>query len=277
MMTIGKWNTLRVVADTKFGLYLGDEEGNEVLLPNKYCPKEAQIGDEINVFLYRDSEMRPVATTLPPFITRDTFAFLKVREVTSIGAFLDWGLEKDLLVPFKEQEPRMDLNRWYIVYMYLDMASGRLVATNRVRRFVKNEELTIEVGDEVQLLIWEETEVGFRAIINNKHHGMVYRTDLFNPLRIGERMKGYVRLIREDNKVDLSLNPPGFGHVEAQAEVLLKLLKDRGGRLPFGDKSDPDAIQMALNMSKKTFKKAAGTLLKKQLITVSDHEVVLVK
>jgi uncharacterized protein len=275
-MNIGNWNTLRVVSDTKFGLYLVDEDGNDVLLPNKYSPREAQIGDEMEVFIYRDSEQRLVATTLQPLILRDTFAFLKVKQVGTVGAFLDWGLEKDLLVPYKEQDPRMEAGRRYLVYLYLDTASDRLVATNRIRRHVSNTNLEVAVGDEVSLLIWEETEIGYRAIVNNRHHGMLYRTDLYEPLRIGERMSGFVRAIREDNKLDLSLQPLGLENLEAGAEKLLALLKEKGGKLPFGDKSDPEEIQRTLKMSKKTFKRAAGMLLKKGLVKVTESEVTLV-
>jgi uncharacterized protein len=275
-MNIGNWNTLRVVSDTKFGLYLVDEDGNDVLLPNKYSPREAQIGDEMEVFIYRDSEQRLVATTLQPLILRDTFAFLKVKQVGTVGAFLDWGLEKDLLVPYKEQDPRMEAGRRYLVYLYLDTASDRLVATNRIRRHVSNTNLEVAVGDEVSLLIWEETEIGYRAIVNNRHHGMLYRTDLFEPLRIGERMVGFVRAVREDNKLDLSLQPLGLENLEAGAEKLLALLKEKGGKLHFGDKSDPEEIQRTLKMSKKTFKRAAGMLLKKGLVKVTESEVTLV-
>lgn len=275
MMNIGKWNTLQVVSDTKFGLYLADEEGNDVLLPNKYCPKEANIGDKMEVFVYRDSEQRPVATTLRPLIVRDAFAYLKVKQVGTIGAFLDWGLEKDLLVPYKEQEPRMEEGRRYMVFLYLDKASGRLVATNRVRKHLNNDALEVEVGDEVGIQIWEENEAGFKAIINNKHSGIVYRSDLHAPLKIGEKMKAYVRAIREDNKVDLSLQPIGFENVEASAEALLAMLKSNGGKLPYGDKSDPELIQQKLKMSKKTFKRAAGTLFKKNLVRIEDQALIL--
>jgi uncharacterized protein len=276
MMTIGKWNTLEVVSDTKFGLYLADEEGNDVLLPNKYCPKEAAIGDKLEVFIYSDHEQRPVATTLRPLIMRDQFAYLRVKQVGTIGAFLDWGLEKDLLVPYKEQEPRMEEGQRYIVFMYLDQASGRLVATNRVHRQLVNKDLEVEVGDEVGILIWEQNEAGYKAIINNKHSGIVYRSDLYAPLRIGERMKAYVRAIREDNKIDLSLQPIGFENVEASAESLLEMLQKNGGHLPYGDKSDAELIQQKLKMSKKTFKKAAGTLFKKKLVRIEDQGIFLV-
>lgn len=275
MIEIGKWNTLQVVSDTKFGLYLADEEGQDVLLPNKYCPKDARVGDTLEVFVYRDSEQRIIATTQRPLILRDTFAYLRVKEVVTIGAFLDWGLEKDLLVPYREQEPRMEFGKRYMVYLYLDPASQRLVATNRVRRHLRNDHLGVEVGEEVALLIWEETEIGYRAIVNHQHTGMIYRTDLYEPLRIGEKLKGYVRAIRDDGKLDLSLQPTGLENVEAQAEALLALLRKHGGQLPFGDKSDPEDIQRQLKMSKKTFKKAAGMLLKQQLVNIEDHHLRL--
>ncbi|MFM2377229.1 MAG: hypothetical protein RLZZ165_2326 [Bacteroidota bacterium] len=277
MMNIGKWNALEVVGDTKFGLYLADEEGNEVLLPNKYCPKDAKIGDKLDVFVYRDAQQRPVATTLRPLIIRDSFAYLKVKQVGTIGAFLDWGLEKDLLAPYREQDPRMEEGRRYMVYLYLDPVSGRLVCTNRIRRHLSNDQIDFEVGDEVFLQVWEQTEIGFRAIVNNRHIGMVFRTDLHEPLHIGDKMKGYIRSIREDNKIDLSLHPIGFENVETQAELLLEHLRKCGGHLPYGDKSNPEAIQKHLKMSKKTFKRAAGMLLKRNLVRIEEEAIFLLQ
>jgi uncharacterized protein len=275
MMNIGKWNTLTVLRDTKFGLFLGDEAGNDVLLPNKYCPKDAQIGDQLEVFIYRDSEQRLVATNLTPLIRLNSFAYLRVRQITTVGSFLDWGLEKDLLAPYKEQEPRMEEGKRYIVYMYLDEVTGRLVATNRYRRYLSNDQLEVAEGDEVNLIITEETEIGFRAIINHRHTGILYRSDLFQALRIGDKLKGFVKAIRLDNKIDLCLQQQGFENIEVQAQLLLTQLKALGGTIPLGDKSGPEEIQKQLQMSKKTFKKAAGTLMKKGLATVDDHSITI--
>ncbi len=276
MMNIGKWNTLAVLRDTKFGLFLGDTEGNDVLLPNKYCPKDAKIGDQLEVFLYRDSEERLVATTLTPLVKLNSFAYLTVRQVGTIGAFLDWGLEKDLLAPYREQDPRMEVGYAYIVYMYLDDLTNRLVATNRIRRYLNNDELEVEVGDTVQILVAEEVEIGFRVIVNNRHSGILYRSELFQPVRVGDRMLAFVKAIRPDNKLDISLQKQGFENVETQVKELLAKLEAIGGKLALGDKSDPAAVQAQLNMSKKTFKKAAGILMKKGLVVVDDFSIALV-
>jgi predicted RNA-binding protein (virulence factor B family) len=199
-----------------------------------------------------------------------------VRQVGTVGAFLDWGLEKDLLAPYREQDPRMELGERYIVYMYLDEVTGRLVATNRVRRYLNNAELDVEEGDEVHLLIMEETEIGFRAIVNNRYSGMVYRSELFQPLRVGDRIKAFIKAIRPDNKLDLSLQKLGFENVEDQVGILLSKLQAAGGKLALGDKSNPDEVQRLLKMSKKTFKKAAGMLMKKGMVKVHDFSVELV-
>ncbi len=276
MMKIGNWNTLTVLRDTKFGLFLGDEAGNDVLLPNKYCPKDAKVGDELYVFLYRDSEQRLIATNLQPLVKLNQFAYLQVRQIATVGAFLDWGLEKDLLAPYKEQDPRMEVGKSYIIYLYLDDLTGRLVATNRIRRYLNNENLDVEAGDEVQLLIIDETDFGFRAVVNHRYSGMLYRSELFQAVKIGDRLKGYVKTVRPDNKLDLSLQKLGFENVTDQTQVLLNKLTEAGGTLAIGDKSDPDSIQKLLNMSKKTFKKAAGILMKQGLVAVDDHVIVMI-
>jgi predicted RNA-binding protein (virulence factor B family) len=277
MMKIGIWNTLTVLRDTQYGLFLGDDAGNDVLLPNKYCPRSAKVGDQLDVFIYRDSEERLVATNLQPLIKLNTYAYLQVRHISTVGAFLDWGLEKDLLSPYREQEPRMEVGQRYMVFMYLDELTGRLVATNRIRRFLHNEELDVEEGQEVLIQIWEETEIGFRAIVNNRFSGMLYRSELFQPLHIGDRVKGYVKAIRPDNKLDLTLQKQGFQHVEDQTEELLAKLTAAGGKMPIGDKSTPEEILRLLHISKKTFKKAAGILMKKGLVQIDDHSIHLLK
>lgn len=275
MIQIGKWNTLTVLRDTKHGLFLGDEEGGEVLLPNKYSPKDAKEGDELTVFIYRDSEQRLIATSLRPLITLNGFAYLRVTDVGTVGAFLDWGLEKELFVPHRLQEPPMEVGRRYIVHMFLDQVTDRLVATNRYRRFLSNARMELEEGDEVGLLVMEETPVGYRAIVNNKHTGMLYSSDLYRPLNLGDRLTGFVKTIREDGKLDLRLQAEGFENIETQAKVLLKLLRDAGGKLEFGDKSEPEDIQQALQMSKKTFKRAAGTLMRLRLAVIHEYKIVL--
>jgi uncharacterized protein len=254
MMKIGQWNELQILRDTKFGLFLGDDAGNDVLLPNKYVPKDAKVGEMISVFVYRDSEQRIVATTLKPKIMVGEFASLKVKQVSEVGAFLDWGLEKDLFVPFREQLLPMVEGRNYLVAMYIDTTTGRLAASSRIHMFVNNENLSVAEGDEVDVIIAAVSDLGWKVIVNKRHEGLVYKNELFKPVRVGDRMTGYVKTVRPDNKLDISLQKLGFKQVADDTENLLNLLKNAGGHIPLGDKSEAEAIQTRLQMSKKTFK-----------------------
>src|ERR1700741_3258248 len=205
MIQIGKTNTLTILRETAPGMYLGDNENNVVLLPKKFIEESFQIGDEIDVFVYNDSEDRPIATRLKPFVEIDNFAFLNVSEVTKVGAFMDWGLEKDLFVPFKEQKHKMSEGYSYVVYIYLDELSQRIVASSKVNKFISNDVLTIEQGEEVDLLVYNETDMGFTCIINGKHKGLIYHNDVYKDIRIGDDLKGYIKMIRDNNLIDLSL------------------------------------------------------------------------
>ena len=277
MIEIGKYNVLEVLRDTSSGLFLGgdEEEDQDVLLPGNYIPEGTSIGDKIEVFIYNDSEDRVIATTLKPKITLHQFACLQVKMVTKMGAFLDWGLNKDLFVPFREQNGRMQEGRYYVVYLYLDKETNRLVASSKVNRFLYNQALTVEEGEEVDVLFWETTDLGMNVIINHVHKGLVYHNELFSKVKPGDIRKGYIKKIREDNKIDVTLQKPGYQNTEPNAQRILSKLKEEDGFLPLGDHSSPAEITRQLEMSKKTFKKAIGLLYKQRVIRLEKDGIYL--
>lgn len=275
MIKLGKYNELEVAKQTDFGIYL--RQGTiEVLMPTKWVPQNTRIGDMLNVFVFRDSEDRLIATTVQPYATADTFAFLEVKQVNDTGAFLDWGMDKDLLVPFREQPHRMQPNKSYVVYVYVDETTNRLVASAKLNKFISREPNDIEEGDIVELLVYSETELGFNAIINNRYIGLLYKNEVFETIRIGDKLKGYIKHIREDNKIDLSLQKSGYELVDDVKWRILNLLKQNNGFLPLHDNSSPDEIKSQLQISKKAFKKAVGALYKERLVKLSDKGVELV-
>jgi len=275
MAEIGKLNTLRVVKEVDFGLYLDGGEHGEILLPKRYVPENAKPEDILEVFIYLDSEDRIIATTETPHIMLGEFACLKAVAVSSMGAFLDWGLMKDLFVPFREQKLKMEEGRWYIVTVYLDSETKRLVASAKIEKFLDNIPPDYEAGQEVDLLIVGETDLGFNAIINNQHLGVIYKNEIFQPLRKGERIKGYIKKIREDEKIDLLLQKPGYAKVDDISMKIVNVLKSHDGYLPVTDKSDPDTIYELFGVSKKTYKKAIGALFKFRLIDIEDKGIRL--
>ncbi|MFH1001343.1 MAG: S1-like domain-containing RNA-binding protein, partial [Bacteroidota bacterium] len=262
MIIIGEYNLLTIDRIVSPGAFLVDEEGNDILLPNKYLPSNPVIGDKINVFVYNDSEDRIIATTLTPKITLNEFAFLRVKDINRIGAFMDWGLEKDLLVPFSEQNQKMQIDRWYVIRLLLDTKTNRLLGSNKLSKFLEAEYISVEVGEEVDLIVTEKTDIGFQVIINHAHRGLVYDSEIFRELNIGDVLKGYVKLIREDGKIDIILQKIGFENIEPSGQQILEQLKQSSGYLQLSDKSAPEAIYSVLKMSKKTFKKAIGGLYK---------------
>jgi len=276
MIELGKYNDLKIFRQTDNGWYLWDEDGHEVLLPNRYTNEEMEAGDEIQVFVYNDSEDRITATLADPKILLHQFAFLEVKEVTTFGAFLDWGLEKDLLVPFSQQTTKMQKGESYVVYMYLDEVTDRLAASAKLSRFFEQDEIPFEVGQEVDLLIADESELGMTAVINDIYGGLIYRNEIFKKVVIGDRCKGYIKLIREDNKIDLTLEKPGYANVRPSADVILDKLKANDGFLAFNDKSDPDLIREEFEMSKKVFKKAIGGLYKHKIIRIEKDGIHLI-
>lgn len=277
MLTLGQYHTLVIDRDTEPGLFLKDEEGNEVLLPNKYKPESFEIGDELEVFVYLDHEERPVATTLRPFVKLDEFGYLKCVEVSDIGAFLDWGLEKHLFVPFKEQAVRMRKGERYLVFCYLDELTGRLVASSKTNAFLDNRVLTVEPFEEVDLIISNPSELGWNVIVNQIHQGLIYQDEVFQKLHTGDRLKGYVKKTRPDGKIDISLQRPGYRSIEPNARELLTQLELKGGFLKLTDKSSPEEIQDQLQMSKKSFKRALGSLYKQRLVVLKDSGIYLKK
>ncbi len=275
MANIGKYNKLRVVKLVDFGAYLDGGNLGEILIPTRYLPEGTQPEDELEVFLYLDSEDRPIATTEHPFATVDEFAFLQVVAVTRIGAFMDWGLPKDLLVPFREQKVDMQVGRWYVVRIYVDQDTQRIVGSAKVSKYLDNVPPTYTVGEEVDVLINNETDLGYNAIVNNLHWGMIYKNEVFAPIRVGQRTKAYIKKVREDDKIDLLLDKPSHTKLDDLAQKVIDALNHNKGSLPLGDKTDPEIIYSMLGMSKKNFKKAIGTLYRMQMVEISDNGVKL--
>lgn len=275
MIKIGEYNTLNILRHTSVGLFLGDEDGNEILLPNKYVPESYHIGDSINVFCYLDHEERPVAVTLTPKITLNSFALLKVADVTPVGAFMDWGMEKHLFVPFKEQARKMELGKWYLVHMYRDDQTGRLVGSSKTDRFLNNDQVTLNRFDDVDVMVYRYTDLGVEVIVDGKYKGLVYKDEIYKKLSLGERLKGVVKKVRDDQKIDISLEKIGFKNLEPSAEKVLQLLESQKGYLDLHDKSDPELIKEKLGMSKKSFKKAIGVLYKKKNIRIEEDGIYL--
>jgi len=243
MIEVGKYNELEILRSTSVGLYLGDEAGEDILLPLKYSPEEFEIGDTLKVFVYRDSEDRKIATNLVPKIHMHEFALLEVKEMTQLGAFLDWGLEKDLMVPFSEQKVNMQTGRWYVVYLDLDEKTDRLYGSAKLDKFREKENITVAEGDEGDLVVYHHSELGYSAIVNKIHNGLIYDNEVFQRLHVGQKLKGFVKLVRPDNKLDISLQPIGYEKAkEVNTDMILRLLKEDQGFLPFVDKSTPDEI-----------------------------------
>lgn len=270
MIPVGQHQELTILRHTTVGLYLGDDAGDEdVLLPNKYCPEKFALGDKLRVFVYRDYEERKIATNLMPKILLHQFAFLRVTSVSNIGAFMDWGLEKELLVPFREQRKKMEEGRWYIVYLDLDDETDRLYATNKIEKRLQNHTLTAKEGDAVEIMIMKKTDLGFSVIVNQQHEGLIFESDIFSKLNIGDKLKGYVKKIREDNKLDIQLQPIGFENFnDPNCEMILTRLAANDGFLAISDKSSPEEIYDQFGISKKAYKKAIGTLYKQRKITL---------
>jgi uncharacterized protein len=268
MAELGKYNTLTIAREVDFGVYLDASEGIEILMPSRYLPSEYQIGDTVNVFVYRDSEDRLIATTETPFAQVGDFVFLEVVGVSAFGAFLNWGLLKDLFVPHKEQKAKMQLGGKYLVYIYIDEETDRITASAKIDRYVSKETPPFNPGDKVDLLIYQFSDLGYKAIINNRYGGMLYEDETFRHLPIGCKTTGYIKQVREDNKIDLLLDEPGYGKVGGVSEEILNYLETNDGYLALNDKSPSEDIYEAFGVSKKTFKKAIGDLYKRRLITI---------
>lgn len=277
MLQIGEYHTLHVVRDTPPGLYLSNSDGDEVLLPHKYKPADFAIGDALKVFVYLDNEERPIATTLIPALTKNTFGYLRCAAVTAVGAFLDWGLEKQLFVPFGEQATKMKEGYWYVVYLFEDPKTERLLASSKLNKFLSAHDGSLKMFDEVSILITHITEAGANAIVEGKYPGLIYKTDIFEDIRPGDVLPAYIKKIRKDQKIDLVLQPPGYRSIAPNAAYVLEELKAAGGFLELHDNSTPEAIKNRLGLSKKSFKKAIGFLYKQKEITIATNGISLKK
>lgn len=280
MFQFGKNNTLTITRRTENGFYLAennaDGELEEVLLPNKYITEDMKEGGQVTVFLYKDSEDRPVATTETPLAQVGEAAYLLVKEVNNIGAFLDWGLEKDLFLPFREQAEKVEAGRYYLVYVFFDFASKRLAATTNLNKFIKNREVTVKQNEEVDLLITYENEVGIRVIVNQKHWGILFKNEIFNKIEKGTHVKGFIKKVREDGKIDVALQKQGIAAAKDVCDVLIEKLKEHKGFLPLSDVTPPEVIHEVLGISKKNFKKAVGLLYKEGKIELKENLIRLV-
>ncbi|WNH10501.1 S1 RNA-binding domain-containing protein [Thalassobellus suaedae] len=276
MIHLGEINTLEILRETEHGAYLIDDEDNQVLLPNRYVPKEFKIWEKLEVFVYLDNEQRPVATTDMPYIKRGEFALLRCNEVTEHGAFLDWGLVKELFCPFKEQAFKMKPGGWYLVHCYLDEKTERLVASSKTNHFLDNKELTVAQFDEVDLIVSHPSDIGMNVIVNKKHLGLIYKDQIFSDISVGDKLKGIVKKIRPGNKLDIGLGQIGYRNIEPNAERIMHELHDNSGYLNLTDKSSPEAIKETLQMSKKNFKKAIGSLYKQKEIEIKSDGIYLV-
>ena len=277
-MRVGEIQTLKVNRISDFGLYLVDDQEQEVLLPNRFVSLGNAVGDEIEVFVYHDSEDRLVATTDRPLIVKGEVACLKVVDKNIHGAFLDWGLVgKDLFLPNRNQQGGVIPGRSYLVWLYVDNITGRCVATQKLKNYIDNDIITIKPRQKVSIVVASESPIGYRAIINNRHWGMIYKNQIFKSVQIGDKLEGFVKRITDDNRIDLMLREEGYKGVTDSADVLLQLIKDKGGVLEIGDKSSPELIHAETQMSKNQFKRAAGVLMKRGVVDVEEFEIRLKK
>lgn len=272
---LGKYNQLEVVKEVDFGVYLNGDEDGEILLPKRYVPEGTKPGDILNVFIYLDMEERLVATTLQPYVQVGEFACLEVAWVNQFGAFLNWGLMKDLFVPFREQKMKMQKGKRYVVYVHLDEESYRIVASAKVEHFLSTEKPDYQPGQEVEVLVWQRTDLGYKVIVENKFSGMLYHNEIFQPLEVGMRLTAFVKQVRPDGKIDLVLQKAGARKVDDFSEVLWQYIKDNDGFTPLNDKTDAEVIYHTFGVSKKTFKKAVGDLYKKRRIILKEDGIHL--
>ncbi|MCD4833961.1 MAG: GntR family transcriptional regulator [Bacteroidales bacterium] len=275
-MEIGKINKLTAARSTDNGYYLTDNDGNEVLLPNAYVADDLKIGDEIEVFVYKDSEDRIVATTLKPYVQFEEFAYLKVKEVNDYGAFMDWGLPKDLMVPFAEQTEKMKEGNWYLIFLLEDEQTERLIGSSKVNEFTFTTEIDVNTGDEVDLLLYNMTELGMNAIVNNMYKGLIFKSDIHKNIKPGDRIKGFVKQVREDGKIDIILEPAGYKNsIDENSDIILSALKENNGFLNLTDKSTPADIKRILGLSKKAFKNGLGNLYKQKIVELNEDGIKL--
>lgn len=274
-VALGKYNQLEVVKTVDFGVYLNGGDDGEILLPARYVPEGCKPGDMLNVFIYLDNEERLVATTLQPLVQVGGFACLEVAWVNEYGAFLDWGLMKDLFVPFREQKMKMQKGHRYVIHAHVDEDSYRIMASAKVERYLSKEFPPYQSGDEVEVMVWQKTDLGYKVIVDDRFGGLVYQKEIFKALEPGMRMQAFVRQVREDGKIDLTLQKDGSQKVDDFAEVLLQYIKDNGGYTELNDKSAAKDIYDTFGVSKKTFKKAVGDLYKRRLVVLVEGGIQL--
>lgn len=276
MHKLGDYNELEVIKEVDFGVYLRFNE-EEILMPKKYVKEGTKAGDVVKVFVYRDSEDRLIATTVDPKAKVGEFAYLTVKDVNRVGAFLDWGLDKDLLVPHNKQKIKMERGKSYIVRVLIDEATNRIIATSKINNYLQTvADDEIKEGQEVELLVYKVVDLGAGVIINNKYTGMIYKNDIYKPIKTGDKLKGYILKIREDGKIDVTIRKIGFNKVLDSKDVVLNKLQENGGFLPITDKSSPEIIEHEFQMSKKSFKKAVGMLYKERKIEILDDGIKLI-
>lgn len=278
-MELGQFNTLEILRFRDQGCYLGTpgQEDGGVLLPGKEVDKTWKEGDAVEVFIYQDSEERLIATTRKPLIELHNFAFLQVKDEAEIGTFMDWGLEKDLFVPFAEQDGRMKVGEYHVIFLFLDVETSRLVGSARVEDIIDNEDCELVEKEEVSLLFYRETELGYQAIINSKHIGLLFKNDVHKEIAVGDTSKGYIKKIREDGKITLSVHVQGVAMIEESARIVLEKLKANGGHMNFTDKSDPVLIKKTFGISKKSFKRGVGALYKQRIVDLKDDGIHLIQ
>jgi hypothetical protein len=276
MAILGKINPLKVVKEVEFGLYLDGGSDGEILLPKRYVPAGTQVGDTLSVFIYNDSEDRMIATTETPYAMVGEFAFLEVVAVNEIGAFMDWGLLKQLFVPFREQRMKMQEGLRYPIFVYVDYESKRITASAKLDKFIDKTRPELTEGQTVELMIWQQTDLGWKAIVNQQYSGVIYKNEVFQPLEIGQQLNGFVKQVREDDKIDLMLQKPGFEKIDDFSVKLYERLIASDGFLPVTDKSPSEVIYSYFGVSKKTYKKAVGDLYKRRLIVLEENGIRLV-
>lgn len=276
MVKLGDYNILRVVKRVDFGIYLDGGDDGEILMPTRYVPQDVEVDDDLNVFIYLDSEDRLIATTEQPKAKVGDFALLEVTAVNQVGAFLDWGLAKDLMVPFREQKVKMEPGQKHVVYIYVDEDTDRIVASAKLDQFLDNVAPTYKEGDEVRLMVVSKTDLGYKVIINGLHWGMVYANEVFKPLHRGDCLTGYIKKVRDDDKIDVSLQKPGYARVDSLQEQILDKLRRNNGFLPVNDKTDAQVIYDLFGCSKKSFKMTIGTLFRLRQITIEPDGIKLV-
>ncbi|WP_108650508.1 CvfB family protein [Dongshaea marina] len=274
MIEIGKMNTLTVLKEVSFGVYLDGKQLGEILLPRRYVPEGCEPGQRVEVFIYLDSEDMLIATTQKPRACVGEFASMRVKSLTKVGAFLDWGLDKDLLLPFGEYKQSLEEGRSYLVYVYLDN-SERLCATTKVDRYLDKTPATYVPGEAVDLVIADKTELGYKAIVNGEHWGVLYENELFRRVKRGYRTKGFIKKVRDDGKIDLTLEKPGYLRLDEVGQAIIRRLEINDGFLPLNDKSDPESIRDAFGISKKVFKNSIGSLYKQRLIRIEADGIYL--